>query len=121
MLAVDSGDPKVLMRGGAIRVLATNNPTRNPRFPDLPAVSEYVPGFESRSWHGVLAPAGTPRDRVEKLHAALNAALQQPKIRELVVTSGLTPAGEDPAVFAAVINADLKANSELIRKYNITN
>jgi tripartite-type tricarboxylate transporter receptor subunit TctC len=121
MVAVDSGDPKVLARGGALRVLGTNNPVRNPRFPDLPAVAEYAPGFESRSWHGVLAPSGTPRDRVAKLYAALSAALQQPKIRELMVTSGLEPAGEDPAAFAAIINNDLKTNSELIRKYNITN
>jgi len=121
MVAVDTGDPKALTRNGALRILATNNTARNPKLPDVPAVAEIVPGFESRAWHGVLAPTGTPADRLGKLSVALTAAIREPKVRDLMVMTGVEPASEDAAAFAAIIQSDLRTHGELVRKYNITN
>ena len=118
-LAVDTGDVKVLTRGGQLRVLATNNATRTKANPDIPASAEFAPGFESRAWHGILTQAEVPRDRVEQLHRDLTAIVALPKTRELMIRFGLEPAPMSPAEFGAIIQKDLRSNSALAKQFNI--
>lgn len=115
-----SGNPKALSRGGAIRLIATNNPTRSSHSPDVPAVAEFAPGYESRAWHGILAPAGTPDDRIRTLNSAINTALQQPRMRDVLLSIGIDPAPITAEAFAAAIRADLQKNAALVKQYNIT-
>lgn len=118
-LAVDTGDVKALSKGGAIRVLATNNATRTKANPDIPASAEFAPGFESRAWHGILGPAGMPRDRIEQLHRDLTAIVAQPKTRDLMLRYGLEPAPMSPDEFGAIIQKDLRNNANLVKQFNI--
>jgi tripartite-type tricarboxylate transporter receptor subunit TctC len=118
-LAVDTGDVKVLSRGGAVRVLATNNARRTKEHPDIPASAEYAPGFESRAWHGILGPAGMPRERIEQLHRDLTALVALPKTRDLMQRYGLEPAPMSPEEFGAIIQRDLRNNINLAKQFNI--
>jgi tripartite-type tricarboxylate transporter receptor subunit TctC len=81
-----------MIKDGKVRALGASSLTRIGIMPDVPALTEAgVPGFEAVSWHMVVAPAGTPPDVVEKLHAAFKAVGQQPELQEKLVGMGLIP------------------------------
>jgi tripartite-type tricarboxylate transporter receptor subunit TctC len=81
-----------MLKDGKVRALGASSLTRIGIMPDVPALAEAgVPGFEAVSWHMVVAPAGTPPDVVEKLHAAFKAVGKQPEIQERLTGMGLIP------------------------------
>lgn len=81
-----------ILKDGKVRALGASSLTRIGIMPDVPALTDAgVPGFEAVSWHMVVAPAGTPPDVVEKLHAAFKAVGKQPEIQEKLVGMGLIP------------------------------
>jgi tripartite-type tricarboxylate transporter receptor subunit TctC len=86
------------IRAGKIRALAVTSKKRSATLPNVPAISEFVPGYEAESFHGISAPKGTPREIVEKLNAAVNAALADPKVKSRINELGgevLTGTPED--------------------------
>jgi tripartite-type tricarboxylate transporter receptor subunit TctC len=119
MISSNSGEPKVLEKGGLIRLLASTSPQRNPKVPNIPAIGEIIPGFDQRVWHGFLGPAGMPSDRVDMLHKAIQSTMQTPAIREMMDKAGLVPEDQPPARFAETMRTDFNSNLELVRKYNI--
>ncbi|WP_233235600.1 tripartite tricarboxylate transporter substrate binding protein [Bordetella sp. LUAb4] len=85
--------------------------------PGVPTIaSQGLSGYETSSWYGILAPAGTPQGIVMKLNAALNEALQDPKIRESLASDGAEPAGGTPAQFAAHIQREKDRLGAAIRE-----
>jgi len=118
-ISSNSGEPEVLEKGGRVRLLASTSPQRNPKVPNLPSVAEFVPGFDSRVWHGFLAPAGLPSDRAELLYRSIKATMQTPTIRAMMDKAGLVPADEAPVPFAALIRSEINSNAELVKKFNI--
>ena len=76
------------IRAGNIRALAVTSRKRSEALPDVPAMNEFVPGYEADSFHGISAPKGTPREIVEKLNAAINAALADPKLKARLADLG---------------------------------
>jgi tripartite-type tricarboxylate transporter receptor subunit TctC len=68
------------VRAGTLRALAVTTATRSDALPELPAIGEFVPGYEASAWFGVAAPKGTPPEIVEKLNAEINACLADPKL-----------------------------------------
>jgi tripartite-type tricarboxylate transporter receptor subunit TctC len=69
------------IKGGKLRALAVTTATRSDALPDVPALADFVPGYEMSTWYGVGAPRNTPPDIVDKLNAEINAALADPKFR----------------------------------------
>ena len=118
-IAVDTGDPARLSKGGALRVLASNNPVRTKHSPHIPVTAEWAPGFESRAWHGILGPTGIPRDRIELLHRELTAVVKQPRTRETMLRLGLEPADASIEDFAAVIRKELQDHAQIVKQFNI--
>ncbi len=80
--------------------------TRLPNYPDIPTISESLPGYESGGWFGIVGPAGMPRDIVTKLNREANWAMSQPEFREKMVTMALDVIPESPDYFAKYIRAD---------------
>jgi tripartite-type tricarboxylate transporter receptor subunit TctC len=70
------------VRAGQLRALAISTVKPNAALPGIPSISEFVPGYESSSWYGMVAPRNTPSDIVDKLNQEINAALADPKISE---------------------------------------
>jgi tripartite-type tricarboxylate transporter receptor subunit TctC len=107
------------VKSGQIRAIAHTGRGRLASFPDLPAVSETVPGFEAYEWNGVFVPAGTPADAVSRLNAALNAALRSPKIMERLASLSVEAQPNTPAEFGAFFHAEVEKWGRVIREAHI--
>jgi tripartite-type tricarboxylate transporter receptor subunit TctC len=90
-------------RSGTVRALGVTSPQRWPGVPDVPAIAETVPGFESVGFYGISAPKGTPPEIVEILNKAVGEALRDPKVIERLSTIGGIPRPMTPAEFGKLI------------------
>ncbi len=98
-----------LIKGGQVKALALTAEQRSDAAPQLPTViEEGVPGFEASSWQGLLAPAGTPKEIVQKLNAALVKILASDDIRQNFAAQGVQPAPSSPEEFRRYIVAENK-------------
>jgi len=95
------------IRGGSLKVLAVGGRERSPVLPDVPTVAESgVPGYEAASWIGLLAPAATPRPSLDKLWNAVDAAMQVPAVKDLLLRDGSDIVTSTPEAFRQVIESD---------------
>ena len=95
------------IKGGKLRALAVTSSKRAPALPDLPTIAESgVAGFEASSWFGILAPAATPRDIVQRINAEANKALHAPDMREKLLAQGAEAVGNSPEFFADSIRTE---------------
>jgi tripartite-type tricarboxylate transporter receptor subunit TctC len=95
------------VKQGRLRAIAISTKERFPVMPDLPSVDESgVKGFDGGSWNGVVMPAGTPQDIINKIHAPIVAELRSPAGKEQLLKNGGFAAGNTPAQFAAFIKAE---------------
>ena len=109
-----------LAREGKLRPLAITSLKRSALAPDLPTMAESgFPGFEAVPWFGLLAPAGTPQDVVDKLHGETVKTLALPEVRRKFDELGLDPVGNTPAEFAAVIRKETPEWAKLIKDAGI--
>ena len=107
-------------KSGKLRALATTSRQRSPLLPDVPTMREAgLPEFEVVTWTGIAAPAGTPPAVVDKLNAAIKAALQGPLRKQLEETS-LIPVGDSPQAFGAFMRQDAEHYARLVRAARIT-
>lgn len=94
-------------KSGRLRLIATSGPKRSEAIPDIPTVAEAgVPGFESLTWYGYLAPAKTPRSAIDKLQKEIAAIVSTPEVRRTLVDQGNEPLANTPGEFAKVIRED---------------
>jgi len=105
-----------LIREGKVRALAVTGPQRSALLPDLPTIAEAaLPGYESVLHYGIVAPAGTPRPIVEKLNAAMQAALAEADVRERIIADGAEPLPGTPEEYAADIDREETKWSKVVR------
>jgi len=110
-----------LIKAGKLRLIAVTTPKRLPQFPDVPTVSESgLSGFEFNSWFAMMAPAGTPKPIVQKLHAEIVKAIADPAIKEQLFGLGLSPRGTTPDELAADLKTQFAKYGNLIKQANIT-
>ncbi|MEI7783978.1 MAG: tripartite tricarboxylate transporter substrate binding protein [Betaproteobacteria bacterium] len=107
------------IKAGKVQALAVTTARRHPSLPDVPALAEFLPGFETLAWFGVLAPAGTPKAIVERINGLINQALEQPEIKARLATTSCDPAGTTPEAFAARVSADVARWKKLAAERNI--
>ena len=113
---------KALIQQGKVRVLATSTVDRDPTEPDVPSMTEAgVPNFNVASWSGFMVPAGTPRDVIQKLNAAVGASIKTPAVRTHFQRVGIGLSGDisTPEQFGAVINTTVDDFAKLIRDAKI--
>ncbi len=109
------------IRAGKIRALAVTSPKRSPAFPDIPTTAEAgVPGFESLSWYGLWAPAGTPREIVARMQAEVARAFESPDLRKTWFDQGAEPGGEPTADFARYVKAETEKWGKVVRDSGVT-
>jgi len=107
------------VKAGKLRALAVTTRTRTPSMPDLPTVAETLPGYETVAWFGVLAPAGTPKDIVNRLSAEIGRIARSPEMRERLAGMGAEPVGGTPEEFGAVMARDIAKWTELAKSVSI--
>ncbi len=98
-----------------LRILAVSSVKRSVRMPDVPAIAETFAGFNAVSWTGMLAPAGTPKDIVDKLGSEMVKAVKDPKFIETLVNNGVEPMAEGPDKFAAFITQEMPNWAEAVK------
>lgn len=104
------------VKAGKVRALAVSSRTRSSVLPDVPTMAEAgVAGYEAGSWYGILVPAGTPRDIVQRLNAEVVRAVKQPDVRERLAGEGADPIGSSPEEFAAHIKVEMTRLGKVIR------
>ncbi len=96
------------IRTGKVRALGVTSPKRTPLAPDLPAISESVPGYEWTGWYGLAAPAGTPREIIAKLNAEQLKAVGTVDFRERLAHLGADPLGTTPQEYASHIRTQVE-------------
>jgi tripartite-type tricarboxylate transporter receptor subunit TctC len=107
-----------LVKQGALRALAVTGAARSPQFPGLPTVAEAgLPGYDAGLHYGLVAPAGTPAPVVDKLNAALRAAVVSSAFRDKIAADGVEPLASSPAEYAADIDREETKWSAILKKY----
>ena len=107
------------MTSGRVRALATTGAERNPSLPDLPTIAETVPGYEITQTWGIVVPAGTPPELASRLNAEIVKVMSQSDVKEKVVATGATPAGDSQAAFGAYMAKERQRLGEVITKRSI--
>jgi tripartite-type tricarboxylate transporter receptor subunit TctC len=108
------------VKAGKLRALAVTTKSRSALMPELPTINEgALPGFETVAWFGVLAPAGTPPDIVNRLSTEIGKIARSPEMRERLIAMGAEPVGSTPAEFKAVIDRDIAKWKPLAQKVGI--
>jgi tripartite-type tricarboxylate transporter receptor subunit TctC len=107
------------IKGGRLRALAVTSAARTPALPDVPTIGDFVPGYESLGWVGVVAPRDTPAAIIDTLNQAINAGLADPKIRQTIVDFGEIVFAGSPAAFAKFLAAEHDKWGKLIRAAGI--
>ncbi|HWI14913.1 MAG TPA: tripartite tricarboxylate transporter substrate-binding protein, partial [Burkholderiales bacterium] len=107
------------VRAGRLRALGTGGEKRSPLTPDIPAISETVPGYVSTGWSGLMAPRGTPKAILDKLHATLARVLNDPGSREALERQGGEPWITTPAEMVKFIEAEHERFRQAIKIANL--
>jgi tripartite-type tricarboxylate transporter receptor subunit TctC len=108
------------VKSGKIRAIAVSGETRLRSLPDVPTFTQAgLPGYEVKSWQGILAPAKTPKPIIDQLSQEITRILQMPEVRETLLTMGADPFVSTPQQFAALIKVDLVRYAKLIKAANI--
>ncbi|HEX9397823.1 MAG TPA: tripartite tricarboxylate transporter substrate binding protein [Burkholderiales bacterium] len=109
------------VRSGRLRALGVTTLARSPLFPELPTLDEQgLAGFNDVTWNGYLAPAGTPREVLARLHAEIAAAVSQPAFRQRWLERGIeTLASASPEEFSAYVRSEAEAFARLAREAGI--
>ena len=104
---------------GQLKALGVTDTQRSRFYPDIPPVSETVPGYESVGWFGLLAPPNTPPEIVKALNEAIVSAMQTQEFRDHLATLGAEPKPQTPEEFGRYINADVAKWSKLVKDNDV--
>jgi tripartite-type tricarboxylate transporter receptor subunit TctC len=103
------------IRTGKLRALAVTTATRSDTLPNIPTISEYLPGYEASSWNGIGAPRNTPAEIIDRLNKEINAGLADPKIKARLATLGGTVLPLSPAEFRKLISDETDKWAKVIK------
>ena len=103
------------IRGGEVRALGVTSAERSPALPDVPAVAEFVPGYEASAWFGAAAPKGTPAAAIERLNREMNAALADPAMKARLADLGGVPLGGTPEQFWAIHKMETEKWAKIVQ------
>lgn len=95
------------IKAGKLKAIAVATARRSPNLPDIPAVSETVPGFDAETWYGLMAPAGTPRQVIRKLNTTIARFLEDPGVAQKLAAQGFQPAADSSQDFTKHLQSEL--------------
>ncbi len=119
MMFADAPSSIEHIKAGKLRALAVTTTARSEILPEVPTVSEFLPGFEAGNWFGIAAPRDTPPEIVDKLNKEINVALADPKIKARLAVLGATPFTGSSADFGKFIAAEAEKWTNVIRTAGI--
>jgi tripartite-type tricarboxylate transporter receptor subunit TctC len=108
------------VRAGKLKAFGVTSAARQQSFPDLPAIGEVVPGFESTAWFGVFGPANLPAPITTKLNTVIAASLAGSRLKEQLLLEGATPVGNSQAEFSAFVRNDVQRWAPIVKQSGAT-
>ncbi len=116
--SLPTGLPHV--KEGRLRALGVTSAKRTPLAPDLPPISDVLPGYESTTWFGLFGPKGLPPEVVTRINMAANQVLKDPEVVDRLTRLGIEPVGGTPAQFNAMLTSELAKWKKIITERKIT-
>jgi tripartite-type tricarboxylate transporter receptor subunit TctC len=104
-----------LVRAGTLRPLAVTTATRSPVLPNLPAIGDFLPGYEASAWYGIGAPRNIPAEIVDMLNQEVNAGLADPKLKARLADLGGTVIAGSPGDFAKFVADDAEKWAKVVK------
>jgi tripartite-type tricarboxylate transporter receptor subunit TctC len=114
-----AGTAATHVKAGRVRALGVGARQRIAALPDVPPIADTLPGYEARGWNGILAPAGTPRPVIDRLHQEIVKVVRSPEFGQVLAAEGAVAVGNTPAEFDAIIRADVKKWAKIIKDAGI--
>jgi len=108
-----------LISSGRVQALAYSGPTRHPALPDVPTLSEVMPGFSMMSWHGIWAPANTPAAVLNRFNAVFVEASKDPDLAKRIKDLNSEPLGVTRTEMSAMVRRDAEIYSRVVKARNI--
>jgi tripartite-type tricarboxylate transporter receptor subunit TctC len=108
------------VKAGKIKLIAVSSSKRNSQLADTPTVAETLPDFLTGSWQGLLAPAGTPKSIVDKMHAEVQKITSLPDVKERLIALGAEPTTMSSNDFAKWMNREIPAMAKIVKEEKIT-
>lgn len=109
------GNVKAHIQAGKLKALGVTSTKRLPAFPDVPAIAEALPGYESSAWFGLFGPAQMPAARVKQISDAARQALQQPDMRQRLDLEGALPVGNTPEQFSVFVQGEITRWAKVVK------
>ncbi|MBZ0249595.1 MAG: tripartite tricarboxylate transporter substrate binding protein [Burkholderiales bacterium] len=107
------------VKAGRLRVLGVGTPKRSKIMPDVAPIADTVPGFEAVTWIGLLAPAGTPKEIVARMHREIEKIVQMPEVQERLSASGAEPVASTPEQFGAYLGSEVAKWGRVVKQAKI--
>jgi len=107
------------INAGRIRALGVSSKTEVPQLKGVPPIASTLPGFENQGWFGIVAPAGTPKDVIEKVYLDSKKALQSTELKARLYAQGLSPVGNSPEEMAKAMKAETALWAKVVKERNI--
>ena len=103
-------------KAGQVRIIAVTSAKRSPELPDVPSISETLPGYDAQVWVGLLAPRGTPEAAIKRIHRDVTTLLQQPDVKSAYERAGSYVVATDPAAFGAYLKLEFAKWGKVVRE-----
>lgn len=107
MMFANVGNAQGYIKAGRLKALGVTSPKRLPQFPDVPAIAEVLPGYQSSAWFGLFGPAKMPPELARKISDAARQAIASPEVRKRIESDGATPVGDSPEEFARFVHEEI--------------
>ena len=104
------------INSGRLRAIAVSGKKRSPSLPDVPTVSETVPGYEAVTWYGMLAPAATPAAVITRINSDVFRIINTPEFRDNMIKQGADPVGNSPEEFATYIKSEIIKWEKIVKE-----
>jgi tripartite-type tricarboxylate transporter receptor subunit TctC len=107
-------------KSGALKILGVASAERLSAYPEIPAIADTVPGFSTAGWFALVAPAGTPKEIIDRLNREINDIIKTPEVRASMIESGLEPKTMSPAEFEKMMSVDFAKYTKIFADAGVT-
>jgi len=115
LMFANIGNVQAHLKAGKLKALGVTSPRRLPALPEVPAIAEVLPGFESSAWFGLFGPGRMPPELAKRLSDAARTAIATPELRKRIEFEGATPVGNAPQEFASFVNAEITRWAKVVK------
>jgi tripartite-type tricarboxylate transporter receptor subunit TctC len=115
MMFANVGNAQAHVRAGKLKALGVTSPQRLPQFPDVPAIAEVLPGYQSSAWFGLFGPARMPPDLVKRTSDAARQAITSPEVKKRIEFEGATPVGNTPEAFGRFVHEEIVRWAKVVK------